>query len=91
MSRISGLLIIIIDHRKAINICDNISHAFVCLPYLRKRDTLRDAPAVQKSQVLTLVLYQPIIVRNHQKKIIIINLVKKFSNLPFSSLDESDR
>jgi len=67
MSRISG----IIDHRKAINICNNISHAFVCLPYLRKRDTLQDAPAVQKSQVLTPVSYQLIIVQIHEKKIII--------------------
>lgn len=69
MSKISG--IIIIDHKKAINICDNIFHAFTCLPYLHKRDTLQDAPAVQKSQVLTPVSYQLIIVQIHEKKIII--------------------
>jgi len=55
-------------YRKTINICDNISHAFVCLPYLRRRSTLWDAPAVQKSQVLTPVSYQSIIVRIHEKK-----------------------
>lgn len=67
-------------YRKTIDICDNISHAFMCLLYLRRRSTLQDAPTVQKSANHR---------ANPREKIIIWQ--RNSQDLPFSFLDEPDR